>query len=191
MKKVLLLALVFISLYSCRPEKVDGIWIQTDIEFDYIASNPMVANETWTNTTAFNMKAELLDRYGIDLTENELLSFKILGAKVLVNSSQCQQLSEVKTIFDFPEIDPFTKGKAGQDLQDECDQDALGLRMIDFDENSTDADVQEILATDFGAAINRGETLKVKYSMTAAEDFDSQNSAITVVFITKTQYLPK
>lgn len=191
MKKVLLLALVFVSLYSCRPEEVDGIWIQTDIEFEFIASNPMVAGETWKNEVGFNMKTELLDRYGVDLDDSELLSFKILGAVVLVNSSRCQQLSKIKTILDFPEVDPFSKELSGQALLDECAQNVAGLKIVDFDENTPDADVQTILSADFADAINRGENFDVEYSMTAAEDFGTQNSAITIVFQTKTHYKPK
>ena len=192
MRKTLLLTLAFITLYGCtKIERSDEVWIQTDIQFDYAASNPMAANETWENTTEFNMKDELKTRYGIDLDESELLSFQVLGAVVLINSSRCQQLSKISTVFDFPELDPFAREKTGQDLIDECTQNMEGFKIISFDENSTDADVQEILATDFAAAINRGENLKMKYSMTAAEAFNSQESAISLILKTKTKYLPK
>ena len=168
-----------------------NITTQIKIETEAILSNPMEVGETWSNTKEFDLKYELRERYGIDLEQNELLSFKIIGILAAWQSSRCRKLSHIRTDFTVPEIDDIHFESGGDDWDFICSAAGTSLFFINLIQVTPENDPYGVTKVDFAEAISRGEKITVDYSLTTDEEIEEEGMGLVFSIFSVAEFRPR
>lgn len=183
--KFFLLLLVAATIFqSCSYTDPDtNITLQVDVDVEAINSNPLAPGATWTNSKVIDLNAEFSDRYGIDLDENTLISFRVSAINASIDSESCKKLSDLTTTINIPDLQPITFSATGNTVNLACDL----ANYIQVPETAGQS--HPVLEMDFAEAIVSGSSFSIDYSMTAAEQIDSAQ-AITFAILSTAEFKP-
>lgn len=181
----LLLSFFMTGFFSCTTIDPDtGIVTEIDYNIEIINSNAMAAGENWVDVKEFDLREQMRESYGIDLSKNELLTFEISNLFINVNAEQCRKLSKADFTISLPNIPLIEQSASGSSLDAACDFGSF----IAIPDNA--GNTYGIIGNDFAEAITNGGTLKIGYDLTAGEDMEN-SAGLNFAMVIKTSYRPK